>query len=822
MRLRQLTVQGMRGFRDRQTVSFGQVLTLVLGANGTGKTSLVEALEWLLYGRTARRERGEGLSKQEYKGSYANVHWDWHERPFVEAVVDAADGTEHTVRRELSKDESSDLYVDGEPRPDLSVLGVLSEFAKPLVMQHALQDFIHSQPKQRYRALSSMLGLEGLIRFRDDVDKLQGTAGYATSKPNRATEARAFLAHLLAEARTYAAAGRLVESLQQRPLSAQDASRVLRGLVVAAIGADLPDEAVPEALRDAQAARAREVVDWDAYRPHALTDPVLQMACPDSRSEADLAHQLVEYLQGAGDEVGRVLAEFYRMGLQLREGPDSDRCPFCHARTLTAERTAEIEAAADAATGGGQAQEAAATRLGELRKRLSAADPDSWPAVECPSDEAWERLTALLPPEAPLPQFRSAATALQRQRDECQKAYGQVTAALTHVEQRVAGLAPAEDVSNELPTRIEALASAVRAYVAALDTYRSAFNGLSPGVSETLSSQGEVRYLGFLLEAWERWSDVEIAAQDIALEESLGRFRAEVREFIEEKQKEMLATRGSEIKGWYDLLNPDELVAFSRIQPATDALQILAASYGEEMQAAPNLSASHLNCLGLAVHLGCAVGGHTPFRFVLIDDPVQSMDDHHAQRFIQGVLGKLLGDGHQVIVMTHLERVHDHIDARYRRAHNVYRLRFEAHHPEGPTITEAGPRLVELLQQAQKCSEATNESYRHEAVLSLRQFVERFVKDLFQVTTGQLIPRAYESESWPRLHSLLLRCPGFDVADEGPLEHAHKFTSSHLHEDDAAAARVPGPHEIRPHVESMQKLIAKYADQLGLDADEVQ
>ena len=42
----------------------------------------------------------------------------------------------------------------------------------------------------------------------------------------------------------------------------------------------------------------------------------------------------------------------------------------------------------------------------------------------------------------------------------------------------------------------------------------------------------------------------------------------------------------------------------------------------------------------------------TPFKTLLIDDPVQSMDDEHTEAFKKQVLEKVLNEGFHIILLT--------------------------------------------------------------------------------------------------------------------------------------------------------------------------
>jgi exonuclease SbcC len=56
IRLRELSIQAFRGVPDRITVDLSAPLTMIYAPNGSGKTTICEAAEWLLTGGVKRLE----------------------------------------------------------------------------------------------------------------------------------------------------------------------------------------------------------------------------------------------------------------------------------------------------------------------------------------------------------------------------------------------------------------------------------------------------------------------------------------------------------------------------------------------------------------------------------------------------------------------------------------------------------------------------------------------------------------------------------------------------------------------------------------------
>lgn len=56
VRLKTLTVESFRGIRDRISFDLDSSTVILTGPNGTGKTSVFDALQWVLLGSIARLE----------------------------------------------------------------------------------------------------------------------------------------------------------------------------------------------------------------------------------------------------------------------------------------------------------------------------------------------------------------------------------------------------------------------------------------------------------------------------------------------------------------------------------------------------------------------------------------------------------------------------------------------------------------------------------------------------------------------------------------------------------------------------------------------
>lgn len=179
MKLKRLQAKALRGLRDLEIPFEGKSL-LLWGENGSGKSSLVDAIEFLFTGKISHLEGTRGLSLERHAphlelGSSAME---------VRATFDPG---AVTVSRSLSS-----------PPSIPSVLDSTWEIAKSgnyILRRSQLLRFIHDDPADRSRAVGSLIGIEALdeielaiIRARDrfegdaaaeqqEVERIKGRLG---------------------------------------------------------------------------------------------------------------------------------------------------------------------------------------------------------------------------------------------------------------------------------------------------------------------------------------------------------------------------------------------------------------------------------------------------------------------------------------------------------------------------------------------------------------------------------------------------------------------------------------------------------------------
>src|SRR6478672_3137525 len=161
MRLNSLRLCNFRQHSD-SFISFDTGLTGIIGANGSGKTTILEAIAWALYGQDAARGKKETIrSLRAGPGAKVKVELDFE-----------LGGHRYRVERGLTHAE---LYLDGSDAPIVnSLTGVTDMLRRRLGMskdeffntyftgQKELDVMAAMAPSERAQFLSRVLGYERL------------------------------------------------------------------------------------------------------------------------------------------------------------------------------------------------------------------------------------------------------------------------------------------------------------------------------------------------------------------------------------------------------------------------------------------------------------------------------------------------------------------------------------------------------------------------------------------------------------------------------------------------------------------------------------
>jgi hypothetical protein len=586
-----IEVEGFRGIGPPTNLAIdpGPGLTLVVGRNGSGKSSFSEALEMTLLGTNQRWDQRLKV----WRDGWQNLHHR-HTRVAARFVVDGRKQPIDVARvwKDGESLEGSTLTVDGKPS-SIAALGWERQLAgyPPLLSHNELEHALDREQSKLYDALAGILGLGELANAQQILQKARLT------REREAKDAREALPSLRAildrTADERAALVRTALAAKTRDLEA----------VAGTVGGDAESDerSVLRKLRDLA---GLPVLDREK----------LNAAITELRD----AHAAAERLRGTDAGKAHEIAQLLQQALDVHAHADDEACPVCGTKgVLTYQWRVE-----------------ARDKVVALR-----ADADAVRSARGMVDNAMRQARQLI--TAPLVALRDGAGA------------GVDIGPTIDLWDRWADVAANDDaialashIEVHGPPLIAAVADLRRAAAAELERLERAWRPAADAISAWLP-------LGRRAQA------AEIEAVRIKDAE---RWLREAHDELRDERFRPIA--GAVQENWTEL-RQDSNVSLGdlRLLGAQNQrrLALDVKVDGEDGSALGVMSQGELNCLALSLFLPRASMPESPFRFVVIDDPVQAMDPAKVVG-LATVLARAAKD-RQVIVLTHDTRLADAMGA---------------------------------------------------------------------------------------------------------------------------------------------------------------
>jgi len=305
--LRNIRVEGFRGVGAKATVevSPGPGLTLVVGRNGSGKSSLAEGLEVLLTGDSYRWKDRVKV----WRDGWRNLHHPSPASVGADVLIEDDRGLTSIVRTwpESAEDvSSSDVIVQprGKPQTDLASLGWEGplEAFRPFLTYSELGSMLEEGPSRLYDTLSSILGLGDLVA----AERVLRDGRLARTRTH--DEALGKLQELLRnlEELDDERARRCLEALAGRTWDLEAAAREVAGLG----GAD-------------------EASEWQGLRQMAFLELPSQDDVDRRVQNLESAAEGLAALVGTDADRAQQTADLLKDALRYHEGHGDGDCPVC-------------------------------------------------------------------------------------------------------------------------------------------------------------------------------------------------------------------------------------------------------------------------------------------------------------------------------------------------------------------------------------------------------------------------------------------------------------------------------------------------------------
>jgi chromosome segregation protein len=668
MKLSRIEMEGFRGVRAHQKINVPNGFLVITGRNGSGKSTVCDAIEYALTGTLSKYEESteRGESTEQY------VWWRGR-RPaannYVRVVLRAETGHEVVVER-----RPDGVTVGGSDSLEASLCDVgiirrdpLAQLCRTsIIRDESIAALSVDLPEaDRFTFVRAALGTDSLDEVTDRGKSVQQTlkkqvAAAANAYSKTRDEVTALLAQL-SQARASVDelpdVGRAEEVIRQflgrepletvrlLPLARRELARMRqRNEVLVRLAREL--DAAQQALGETDSDEAAKV-DYELLeRRHGLLERGLQISDEVAQMQLSLGREAIERPRKAR------LASLYEAGRYL--GLRHDGCPLCgtsmpedvYAKAL--DRLAEQIAATERAEA-------------ELRDKL---------ADTIARQAAIESEIAVIDAER-----RRRAARIVEARESIAAIVDEVRRTLPVLQSNLSAGALLEEVSGS-QARLEELGNAIATLEA------SAALEL---VADLERRVAEAREKSEALEAHLRRSE----AAEARAKRMLAGIRRGVGEIVEEK----LAALDPLLKDLYGRLRPHNDWTDLSFSVRGDLRKFLSLRVGEDINPRFTFSSGQRRAIGLAFLL--AVHLSRPWcrlQCLVLDDPVQHIDDFRSLHLVE-VLSAIRKAGQQIVCAVEDEGLAELMCRRLRQGveGDGYLVRMGYQAGEGARIESADP-----------------------------------------------------------------------------------------------------------------------------------
>jgi len=735
-----------RGFRTlEKPINLQGGLVVLDGRNSSGKTSLAEAIEWLLVGHISRRDSGDPKELSQY---ITNRFKPEDENTWVELVFEL-DGEIQVVKRVLLRDydskknsncESQILHnnVDQEALDSSYLVDQLFSGVAPLLMQHTLRLFVLDSPDKRRDYFEQLLSLDritllieksvvGDARFDDFPNKSGSTMLAEWSGLKSATTNKNLFGSV-----EHADETQMKDTLQE----------VLIHIAVEEFKLDsqLPYSRIVESIQTQQRlVRQSSFPLLEVLRPKRTLDEALlsqlTIANYDSlinrlqvgRSNFQTAVDAAKTISESQIAISKSLQNLRDAGLIL-DTVENQVCPLCEYQdipTLARQRIIEISAWDPARTAVWTARQSYQQVLDDTMrvfKELQTLRGDLLPRSI--SDQQWSSAES----------FTNPLIILQIRRflDEIDEELHEFDLLLNDS----LGIAVALESNDiDLQTNLQQIAAFLPRIVDHARTYAGRFSDFESYIDVMASEDKQYSTRGLWLKIAE---NSEVLLSDLRWEIAKKKTQKElsgIRDTLMSARQQYLETRridfSNGISDVWGKLRTDSYAVFNKLFipeprgkgfPVKIEVKAMLANNTEtyEVDALSIFSESQINVVGIAAFVTRSkLMGHSCLVF---DDPVQSMDEEHFKTFANNLLKHLCDDGFQIIVLTHSDTFARDISYAHSDRLDYVTMKIVHSKRKGCLVEEGNRRVVERLDQAMTYAEDGN---LQQAWICVRFAIER-------------------------------------------------------------------------------------------------
>lgn len=683
-------------------------VVLIYGLNGSGKSSFTEALEWLFFGEISRQRLSRCKSEYQYEEYLRNLFYSSPDNPFVE-VEGSIGGTPVVVRKEITS-SGDKLFIDSKEVENFNSLNLnLANYFRPMLAQTEIKALVDSEQKDRWEQLSSILGQDDLTKLRENLITLKNTKKDDSYKKQE-TRWNAIISDI-AELSSLASLASPIQEL--------DVAHIFDSLKNLVSSKAKSFEDISEEIKTKQ----KNLLNSE------LGKRVAEISYRDLNELKVFLGELSEHFIKLEDEAVKSTyggydhsyLDFLKAGKDFAKPPE---CPFCLEKMLTEKRLRDVDKSLE------QGKEAREAKSQFHQHKLSI---DSWVGLFS------GRIKEFLPSQQELKiisqKFLDIGEAqLASLIQEFDKKIAEAVVKLSKdilevVEDQFSYIEAKYFHKQKVDDKNIKLKKVIDASFSQNESIITEWESLKGKITIKLPLSGQINQ-----EELKKWLTLEkvntffIGAETFIRQNELLKKIDAIQEKLEHYEKaevtRLLNEHAQEIKDYYEKLNPGDQIQFSGIEVKGGArrqAKLKAEAFGKEVNPVTFFSEAHTNSLALSIYFPQRVDRNTTWETVILDDPVQSMDENHSQALIDILVE--IASKKQVIVLTHSKSFFRRLCARFGHLKPKVYL-FFYNEDAGPSIIlDQGETLAYLELAEDNCKKGDPRSLET-ASTQLRKCVE--------------------------------------------------------------------------------------------------
>lgn len=685
MRILELEISQIRGITFLKLEPKGNNF-LISGPNGTGKSSVIDAIDFLLTG-DIRRLAGtgtKGVTVNKYGSHLDNNNL---EESFVSAIVTVDGSQNFSIKRTINTPDQLEIS-DEKYRDHLDNVVSLAKEGQHILTRREILRYIATEPSKRAQRIQALLSLSRVEEIRQQLVKVQNHF------KNQFKSSEHLLSNEKAE----------VATLVQSPDFDDDSLLQFINNQREILGSDL--------ITTLDAQHIRSGIQYDDERRTQIAGTTSLQTDIDNVKNFETNHS--NELQTIDTEIRQILHsltdttlanafeqyELTQLGLGLLD--DTGVCPLCETQWEPTELRAKLENKLQSA----QAARANVERLTNQTKRIETLFNfllSSLKRIIALSDQTGFADTNILR------DWQQTLDTFKQDIQTPRKSY------MSHISNDVySGF-----ITTQIRNALEVLAEDIKQRTEQLSPEQLAYDNLIK-LEQSVQSWHKVQ------------KEYQIAKKSYDVAQTLLKNFIESRDGVLNNLYDQIRKRFEEI--YSQLHFEDESVFSAELVPSDTGLSLEVDFYGRGMHSPLALhSEGHQDSMGLCLFLALAEKiAKDRMNIIILDDVVMSVDAEHRKQLCK-VLGELFKD-FQIIIATHDKTWHHQLKAEgiINRKGTVEFLGWHI---------ASGPRLGNTVDVWEKITEDLDKNDVPSAAHKLRRWGEMYFAEVCERLGAQVIFR---------------------------------------------------------------------------------